>query len=66
MPARDRNKLSQFDIRLPTMKAMMKRDDSKRPQVGLTQGGSGRKFAGAKRAATNAIVKPTKEKPRER
>ena len=66
MPARDPNKFAQFDIRLPTIKAMVKRDDSKRPKTGLTQGGSGRKFAGAKRAATNALVKATKEKPRER
>lgn len=61
MPARDPNKFAQFDIRLPTIKAMMKRS-GKRPKTGLTQGGSGRKFAGAKQAATDGLRKPTKDK----
>jgi hypothetical protein len=65
MSSRDPNKLAQFDIRLPTIKAMMKRN-GKRPKTGLTQGGSGRRFAGAKQAATSGILKPTKDKPRER
>jgi len=47
--------------RLQNLKTALDRG-AKRPPIGLTQGGSSRKFAGAKPAATNGLLRPQKRK----
>ena len=42
-----------------TMPAMFRRDNTK-PKIGVTQGGSSRKFSGAKPAATDGQARPQK------
>lgn len=58
MATRDLFKLPSLKRRLPTLRAFLKHAD-KRPFTGITQGGSSRRDAGAKVAATNAIHRQT-------
>jgi hypothetical protein len=56
------NKVIQPGLRLDTLYRAMK-DSLKKPYIGVTQGGSSRKNAGARVAAVNSQVKPPKGKP---
>lgn len=63
MPARGPFKLpyTRGLPRLPKLKEALA-DSTKRPVIGITQGGSSRKSAGAKPAATNGLFRPTKRR----
>lgn len=50
MPRRRSDRLAQHDVSFPNMKRMMEKLD-KKPAVGVSQGGSGRKWSGARVAA---------------
>jgi hypothetical protein len=63
MPPRDEFKFPEFDVNYPTLAARYA-EMSKRPETGITQGGSSRKSRGAKQAATNPDIyrnQPIKE-----
>lgn len=46
--------------KLDTLRQAQK-DGLKRPYIGVTQGGSSRKYSGARVAATDASVKPSRK-----
>ena len=61
MPSRDPLTFPKGQQSLDTMYRALK-DSQKRPYIGLTQGGSSRKNAGCKPAATNGQWRPPKKK----
>ena len=60
MPPRDPLTLPKGIMKLDTMGKALK-ESTKQPPIMYTQGGSSRKNAGAKVAAINATVRPTKK-----
>ena len=56
MTKRNPNKIEMPGLKLDTMYRAMK-ESLKKPYIGVTQGGSSRRFAGARVAATKAEVK---------
>lgn len=61
MPPRDSFTFPKLDWRLDTMNRALK-ESQKRPLIGVTQGGSSRKWSGSRPAATNGLAKPARVK----
>jgi hypothetical protein len=61
MTARDSLTLPKGEVRLDSMSSVF-RDSAKQPLIGVTQGGSSRKDAGCRPAATNGNWRPQKIK----
>ncbi len=63
MRQRDQFKLDEHRVALDNLTELF-RGSTKRPLIGVTQGGSSRKAKGAKVAATDGLFRPKKPKRR--
>ena len=63
MPPRDQFTFHKGEVHMPNMRVALI-DSTKRPVIGLTQGGSSRKYAGAKPAAVDADIYHHQKRPK--
>lgn len=61
MPARDPMSFPKWDVSFDTMRVALT-ESQHPPHIGITQGGSSRKFSGCRPAATKGEWRPPKRK----